>query len=171
MDPADLTRRRLRALKLGQITALLCVGCWLVAGVLWPTILTLNKAPQNPTEIYTHFVASFVVCGLIAATYPYVLVTYRAVRVLYPALFGPAGPGPADGPALRRVGRELGVYRVLAAAIPLAAVGVLAGVRVSDPPAVVVLCVTGVAGSVMVYVLEGRIRTDLEALTAMPGAD
>jgi eukaryotic-like serine/threonine-protein kinase len=171
LEPADLARRRLRALRLGQITAVLCVACWLAAGVVWPVILTDRVGPPaQPTEIYTHFVASFVVCGLIAATYPYFLVTYRTVRVMYPALLGTAGPGPADRPALRRVERELGVYRVLAAAIPLAAVGLAVGVRVGEPWAIGILCGTGVAGSVMVYILEGRIRADLEALADMPGA-
>ena len=170
MDPADRERRRLRALRLGQITALLCVGCWLVAGCVWPVILTARVGPPKPgSGLYLHFMASFVVCGLIAATYPYFLVTYRTVRVLYPALLGRGGPGPADGPALRRVERELGVYRVLAAAIPLAAVGLLTGIGVKNAPAVAVLCGTGVAGSLMVYVLEGRIRSDLEALAQAPG--
>ena len=61
----------------------------------------------------------------------------------------------------------------LAAAIPLAAVGLLVWLGVKEETqqyAVAVLVLTGVAGTVMVYVLEGRIRADLEALADMPGA-
>ena len=173
VDAAELARRRVRALGLGRITAAACVGCWLGAGVVWPTVLWLREGPPQPgTGLVLHFMASFVVCGLIAATYPYFLVTYRTVRVLYPALLGRDGPGSADGPALRRVERELGVYRVLAAAIPLAAVGLIVSFGVTKDKdtrlAVAILSVTGVAGSVMVYLLEGRIRADLQALAEMP---
>jgi hypothetical protein len=35
--------------------------------------------------------------------------------------------------------------------------------------AVAILSVTGVGGSVMVYLLEGRIRADLQALAEVPG--
>ena len=172
IDPADLARRRLRALRLGQITAGLCVLCWLVAGCVWPVVLTaMVGSPESGTGLYLHFMASFVICGLIAATYPYFLTTYLTVRVIYPTLLGRAGPSPADGPALRRVERELGLYRVLAAAIPLAAVGLIVslGVTKEREIAVAILSVTGVAGSVMVYLLEGRIRADLQALAEVPG--
>jgi eukaryotic-like serine/threonine-protein kinase len=173
IDPADLEPRRRRALRLGQIAAALCVLCWLLAGCVWPVILTFKVGPPQPgTGLYLHFMASFVICGLIAATYPYFLVTYLSVRTIYPALFGSGGPGPGDDAALRRAERALGVYRVMAAAIPLAAVGLLVwhGVTDDNKFAVAVLVVTGVAGSLMVYILEGRIRADLEALAQVPGA-
>jgi serine/threonine protein kinase len=170
VDPAELARCRARALRLGHVTAVICVGCWLVAGAVWPTTLWgLEGSPREGAPIYLNFIGSFVICGLIAATYPYFLVTYRTVRVLYPALLGRAGPGPLDGPALRRVGRELGVYRVLAAAIPLAAVGLLAGIGIKNELAVTILSITGVAGTLMAFVLEGRIRADLQALAEVPG--
>jgi hypothetical protein len=158
-------------LRLGHITAVICVACWLAAGTVWPTTLRIvaGHAPEG-LPIYINFVGSFVVCGLIAATYPYFLVTYRVVRVVYPALLGPDGPGPTDGPALRRVARELGVYRVLAAAIPLVAVGLIVALGVNDETriAVGILAVTGVAGTLMAFVLESRIRADLQALTEVP---
>jgi hypothetical protein len=170
-DAPGGARRRVRALALGRITAVICVACWLAAAVVWPIILTAKVGPPVPgTGLYLHFLTSFVVCGLIAASYPYFLVTYLNVRVIYPALLGKGGPGPEDGPALRTVGRVLARYRVLAAAIPLAAVGLLVwhGVTAENRFAVTVLVVTGLAGSLMVYVLEGRIRGDLEALAEVP---
>jgi hypothetical protein len=169
--PPNLGRRRRRALALGRITAALCVGCWLAAAIVWPAILTDKVGPPEPgTGLILHFMGSFVICGLMAATYPYFLVTYLNVRVIYPALLGKGGPSPEDGPALRNVERILARYRVLAAAIPLAAVGLLVwhGVTDENKPAVAVLVVTGLVGSLMVYLLEGRIRSDLEALAQVP---
>ncbi len=169
LSPDEATRLRLRALRLGGTAAGICVGCWLVAGVIWPAVLraVAGPPPQGP-EAYLHFVASLAVCGLIAAAYPYFVVTFLAVRVLYPALLGPAGPGPADGPALARVGRELGWYRVVAAGVPLAAVAALAWRGATNPFAVAVLSVTGLAGTLLAYVLEGRTRADLAALADAP---
>jgi hypothetical protein len=169
--PPDLPRRRRRALALGRITAGICVACWLAAAIVWPVILSARVGPPEPgTGLILHFMGSFVVCGLMAATYPYFLVTFLNVRVIYPALLGKGGPGPEDGPALRNVERILARYRVLAAAIPLAAVGLLVwhGVTDENKFAVAVLVVTGLAGSLMVYLLEGRIRSDLEALAEVP---
>jgi serine/threonine protein kinase len=169
LTPDEATRLRLRTLRLGGTAAGICVGCWLVAGVIWPAVLraVAGPPPQGPAA-YLHFVASLAVCGLIAAAYPYFVVTFLAVRVLYPALLGPAGPGPADGPALARVGRELGWYRVVAAGVPLAAVAALAWRGATNPFAVAVLSVTGLAGTLLAYVLEGRTRADLAALADAP---
>jgi eukaryotic-like serine/threonine-protein kinase len=169
IDAPDLARRRLWSLRLGQITASICVACWLVAAAVWPTILTSIVGPPQPgSGLYIHFIASFIVCGLMAATYPYFLVTFLAVRVIYPTLLARFAPGTNDAQALRRVERELGVYRLIAGAIPIAAVGLIAGIGISNKLAVVVLSFTGVSGTVLAFVLEGRIRADLTALADVP---
>ena len=74
--------------------------------------------------------------------------------------------------ALARVGQQLNRYRVLAAAIPLAAIGLVAGLGVTKENkwAVGVLAVTGVAGTLMSFALESRIRADLAALAEVPRA-
>jgi len=169
MTLADSARVRHRCLRLGQWAALICVGCWLVAGLIWPATLRAfaGPPPQGPGA-YLHFLLSLVICGLIAAAYPYFLVTFAAVRVLYPALLGPEGPVAADVPHLRRVERELTVYRAAATAVPLLAVALLASRNVSHPFAVAALSVTGLAGTAVAYVLEGKTRRDLAALADVP---
>jgi serine/threonine protein kinase len=161
----DLTGLRRRALRLGTVTAGVCVGCWVVAGVIWPVVLRLaaGPPPAGPAA-YIHFLLSLTVCGLIAAAYPYFLVTFLAVRVLYPAL----GPSPADVPSLRRVERELGRYRAAATAVPLVAVALLASRGASHPFAVAALSVAGLVGVALAYVIETRTRADLAALTDVP---
>jgi serine/threonine protein kinase len=168
--PSELARWRVRSLFVGRITAAICVGCWLAAAVVWPTILWLKVGPPEPgTGLVVHFMGSFVVCGLMAATYPFFLVTFLCVRVIYPTLLGRSGPGPNDTAALRGLERILVRYRAMAAAIPLAAVGLLAGIGVVNEVAVTILSVTGVVGTLMAFVLEGRIRADLQALAEVPG--
>lgn len=168
-DAADLARRRRRCLRMGAITAGVCAGSWALAGLLWPVALrALAGSPPQGPEAYVHFLLSLVVCGLVAAAYPYFLITHLAVTVLYPALLGPGGPGPDDGPALRRVERELGRYRAAATAVPLLAVALLASRGASNPAAVAALSVAGLAGVALAFVLEGRTKAALAALADLP---
>jgi serine/threonine protein kinase len=169
----ELARQRVRALSLGRITAAICVGCWLAAAVVWPAVLWTRVGPPQPgTGLIVHFMGSFVVCGLMAAAYPFFLVTFLCLRVIYPALLGREGPAPTDGAALRKLERILIRYRVMTAAIPLASVGLIVALGVGDDQftriAVGILAVTGVAGTLTAFMLESRIRADLLALAEVP---
>ena len=164
-DADELGRLRRRCLRLGSVAAGICVGCWLAAGVIWPLALRLVAGPApGGMQTYVHFLLSLAICGLIAAAYPYFLVSFLAVRVLYPALLDRGLPGAADAPALAGVDRELGRYRAVATAIPLLAVALLATRGLSNPAAVAVLSVAGLAGILLAFVLEGKTRAALAAL-------
>jgi serine/threonine protein kinase len=172
-----LDRARRRALRIGSIAAVACVYCWTVAGLAWPIVLRAAVGPpQQGPEAYVHFLASLIICGLIAAAYPYFLITFFAVRVWYPALLGPGGPNAADQPALARVELDLSRYRAAATAVPLIGVALLAFRLAVDGAsqlreiaiAFAVLSLVGLAGTVLAFVLEGKIRKDLAALSAVP---
>jgi len=173
IDPADLSSRRLWTLQLGRCAAGSCVICWVIAGLIFPiTLRVLAGPPPQGSVVYLHFLMSLVVCGLIAGTYPYFLVTFIAVRVYYPALLARRGPSPQDKLALVSVDRKLGLYRAGATAIPFVGVG-LALLALNEHSqtlfrAVSVLCVVGLLGIGLAYVLEGRTRSDLAALADMP---
>jgi serine/threonine protein kinase len=173
----ELDGARRRTLRIGAIGAIVCVACWTVAGLTWPIVLRAAAGPPNQgPQAYVHFLASLVICGLIAAAYPYFLITFVAVRVWYPTLLGPGGPNAADQPALDRVDRELSRYRAAATAVPLVGVALLAfrlsvrGESDSDLVAIAVatLSAVGLAGTALAFVLEGKIRKDLAALSAVP---
>ncbi len=167
--PDELAALRRRCLRLGSIGAGVCVACWVVAGVIWPIALRIAAGPApGGMETYIHFLVGLVICGLIAAAYPYFLVTFLAVRVLYPALLNGGLPSSAESSALARVDRELGRYRTVAAAIPLLAVVLLATKGLSNPAAVVMLSVIGLAGILLAFVLEGKTRAALTALADVP---
>jgi len=174
-SPEQLAWRRARCLCSGTIAAWVCVGCWLVAGLVWPVTLRLAAdAPPQGAEAYIHFLASLAVCGLVAAAYPYFVVTFLAVRVLYPAYLGPDGLSAVDAAALRRVGRQLGFYRAVATAVPFVAIVLLVwrnGRTALAPPTnhvvdpLSVFSIAGLVGIGVAYLLEIRIRADLAALS------
>jgi hypothetical protein len=174
-DSADSTRlrpARQRCLRLGAIVALICVACWSVAGLLWPIILRLAAGPPpQGFAAYLHFLISLVFCGLIAAAYPYFLVTYLSVTVFYPLLLDPRDFSPDDRKAIHGIEREIGRYRAAATAVPLLAVALIAFRGASNQLAVALLSVAGLAGVALAFVLEGRTRTALAALSDLPSRE
>ncbi len=171
LHPGELAHLRQRALRLGQFTAVICAGCWLLAGIVWPIALRVAAGPPEGPGTYVHFLVSLVICGLIAAAYPYFLVTFLTVRVFYPALLGLTGPTSSDGPALRRVERDLGRYRAAAAGVPLLAVALLASRGASSLLPVAAMGLAGLAGVALAYVIEGLVRADLTALAEAPSSN
>jgi hypothetical protein len=167
-----LADARRRCLRLGGVAALVCVGCWAAAGVVWPVALRASAGPPpQGGGVYVHFLLSLVVSGLIAAAYPYFLITFLAVRALYPALVASDGLQPTDAAALHRVGYGLGLYRAAATAVPLLAVALIASRGASSEVAAAVLSVAGLLGVAVALVIEGRTRADLAALLELPPGD
>jgi serine/threonine protein kinase len=167
-----LARLRRRCLRMGTTGALVCVACWAAAGVVWPIALRLSTGPPpQGGGVYLHFLLSLVVSGLIAATFPYFLVTFLAVRVFYPALLGPDGLAPSDVAGLHRIERELSRYRAAATAVPFFAVALLAWRGVTNPIATVVLNVSGLLGVGLAFLIEGQMRAILAALVEIPRSD
>jgi serine/threonine protein kinase len=169
--PAEPGRVRRRCLRLGELTAANCVACWAVAGVLWPIVLRAAAGPPPDAAAYGHLLLSLVICGCVASAFPYFLITYLAVTVLYPALLGWPAAGADDRAAFRHTERELTRFRSAATAIPLVAIVLLAYWGAPNRPAIAAMSVAGFAGMAVAYVLEGRIRTALTALADLPTGD
>ena len=167
--PEELARARVRTLRLGAVTALTCAACWAVVGVVWPVTLRILAGPPPTASLYVHFWLTLVLCGLIAAAAPYFIITFLAVRVMYPALLGPDGPAAPDRAALERVGREMSRFRIVATAVPLFALVLLVVLGQEGRFGLAGLSLAGLAGTLLAYALEGRTRADLAALADLPG--
>jgi hypothetical protein len=128
----------------------------------------MAAGPPNEPADYLHLLISLVICGLIAAAYPYFLVTYLSVVVFYPMLLDTGGFTQDDRRALLRIERQIGRYRAAAAAVPLLAIGLLASHGTSHSGAAGVLSIVGLAGVGLAFLLEGRTRTALTALADFP---
>ena len=164
VPPADLAALRRQTLRLGPGSVLVCFWLWVVSGVIFPVALHL-AVQELPFDSHLHFLASQTLCGLIAVSYPLFGMTFVAVRAIYPA-FWSAGPlPPADVRHLKWIERALGWSLVVAASVPMLAVGLLAGIRSENHLALGVLSVIGVAGLAVAYLLTSAVRADVAALT------
>jgi hypothetical protein len=116
---AELDRLRSRALRLGDWgNVIACLG-WLPGGVFFPIGLDLLAGPV-PGSVYTHFLLSFSLSGLIALIYSHFGIQFVVLRVFYPRL---GEPNQLDRPRaaaeLTRAGRWFDLFQCLAAVVPL----------------------------------------------------
>src|SRR5207302_3090596 len=135
-----------------------------VAGVIFPVTLHLT-VQRLPPAFHLHFLASQTLCGLIAVSYPLFGITFVAVRAIYPAFWPGGALPPDDVKRLKWTERSLGWSLVVAASVPMMAVGLLAAIGTENYLALGVLSVAGVAGLAVAYWLTTEVRADVAALT------
>jgi hypothetical protein len=117
VPPDTLETMRDRCLKLGHFAAIIGAALWAIVGPVYPAMVGA-LAPLD----YVYFIASLVMCGVIAATYPFLIVAWLCTRVLYLPLVQPGSATPADEAALERLGRWSWRYLLMAGTLPLLAI-------------------------------------------------
>ena len=161
----DTTAARTRALAMGHIVAVVGIVEWIVAGILYPTLMHLAGEPLQAAH-YMHFMASLALCGMIAATYPFFGVAFLSVEAFYPRLLPGEPPGEPDSAALVRLSRRTWGYLILVASMPMLAVVVL--VLIGSAHGRLILGILG-AGSLLglglIFHLARTIQGDLATLS------
>lgn len=150
-----------RSLSLGHFAAGLSVAGWSLAGIAFPFGLWVLVG-DVPSRHMIHFFFSLLLCGLIAAAYPFFAVTRLAVRVLYPAL--KPTPDTASSMQLERLSRQAWLYLLLAASVPMLAMTVLLFLGVKESPLLALLGLGGLIGFALVFWMAKLIQNDLAAL-------
>ncbi len=174
-NSVDLERREKtwkRALNLGHYAAVIGVILWMVAGIAYPVCLNILTG-NVPTVIYPHFIASLAICGLIAAAYPFLLVTFFSLRAYYPALLSLEFLPQQNFERLSRLGRMTRVYFTSAVLIFFISLLTLLLTENDDNTArfaMVTLCFAGIIGSVLAFWLYRAIISDLSVL-AIPAIE
>jgi serine/threonine protein kinase len=163
---------RRRTLRVGRYGALLCVCLWLGASVVYPIALTL-AVPEMPGDLRQrlifHFLASLILCGFIAGSYPFFFGSALATGAFYPMLLRPGVDAAADREELRRLDRALWPNLMLAAAVPLGGVMLLIPAELTNKYVIAGLCLTGLVGLGVAVILVRRIQHDLVALRPLLG--
>jgi serine/threonine protein kinase len=158
------------ALRLGFYVALLGTTEWLTAGPIFPLGFHLMGG-FVPAEGWIHFFFSMAICGLIAASYPYLLITLLGTRVYFPALLESDAPDESDRKSLQLVGKVSHVFLATSAAVPLLGVLLISTMSATAQTAaggqqviLSTLSLVGVLGFLLAFWLYRQIHRDLALL-------
>nr|WP_280503489.1 serine/threonine-protein kinase [Nocardia farcinica] len=166
-DAQTLRRARNDALLLGERAVVIPFALWVLAGLTFPLALQLSTGDVTASAVI-HFLASLVVCGAIAASYPFFLATFYIVRCIYPIFLRHGEISADDAVRLRALDRRCNGYLAVAASVPLLAVAGVTFLPPADIPQVIVavrvLCVGGIVAFVASYLLFRALEADLRAL-------
>jgi hypothetical protein len=118
---------------------------------------------------YVYFIASLALCGVIAATYPFLAVTWLCTHVLYLPLVRPGSTTGQDEAALERLRRWKWRYLLLSGTLPMLAITLALALSpltgsMGHPTLLGILGLGGIVGFVLATLLSERIQSDLEVL-------
>ncbi len=165
LSPEHLVSQRERCLELGHLAAMVSLTLWVLAAPAYPISLHFLRG-SVPVEVYVTFIASLVLCGLIAMAYPFFGVTMIAVRSFYPTLLDWETVTRADVTHLERLGRKTWVYLVLAASVPMLSVVCLVLSGQDRRFALVALAAGGLVGFGIAISAFRWVQRDIAILTS-----
>ncbi|MCP2278256.1 Serine/threonine protein kinase [Nocardia amikacinitolerans] len=166
-DPDTLRRARTDTLLLGERAVAIPFLLWVLAALTFPVAMELSTGDVTGRDV-VHFMASLVVCGAIAASYPFFLATFYLIRCIYPIFLRHGNISPEDAGRLRALDRRCNLYLAIAASVPLLAVAGVTFLPPEDIPMVIVavrvLCAGAIIAFIGSYLLFRALEADLRAL-------
>lgn len=164
--PGDAQEGSTKLLQFGQVVAILLLVIWSFSGIAFP--IAIGELGAHSISFYLHFFLSLALCGIVATTYPYMLITALAVRYFIPALvrYGViAGPRSRD---LQQTTRRNKIFLMTSILVPMLGIWLVVAFRGSDPEgrewALLAVSGGGAAGFLAMIALERMINIDLAAL-------
>lgn len=162
--PAErCSKLRIRCLRLGEWIALTTFALWAGLG----TVVAFGLREYLRPAHYAHLTLSHVLCGLIAATLAFFIVTFVSVRALYPWLMRPGTETSADLDSLLGLGRRIWLYFGLAVSVPFMSVILLVSIDSPLRRVTALLGLVGFVGFAVAFRLALAIRHDLAALAVV----
>ena len=150
-------------LQLGRDLAVLSMSLWFISGLVFPLVLHFSVPDSQDLLIFTLFMLSLTLCGLIAGTYPYLMVTYLCVRYLIPRQLNQGKPYPSL-PALRSSRSLVRIFVALTAIVPMLATLLAVMFRDQQQSTLVLLSFAGIIGFIASLWAGQKIDSDLSAL-------
>jgi serine/threonine protein kinase len=163
--PSDEMMRK--CLTMGSAVAMVSVVLWGVSGFIFPTWMQYRLGSEHniTTEHFRHFVVSNMLCGVIAATQSYYVVTFLAVRYGYPWLMQARAIASLDAGDLADLVRRGRVVLGITMSIPFVALSAVVLLNF-DRLVIGALGGVGLVGCGLAYWLDLSIRSDAAALAA-----
>jgi len=163
LNDVECTRARILATRLGHEAASIGVVLWVLGGILFPVLMHFGMG-QGEFHMYAHFFSSLLLCGLIAAVYPFFIVTLLPLHRFYPLLVRLGSMHDDDRQALENLRRWSWLYFGLAALVPLIAGAMLSVIQSSSRWAAASSAFIGIAGFAAAWFAVRRIQQDIDAL-------
>ncbi|MFD6102915.1 serine/threonine-protein kinase [Nocardia salmonicida] len=169
----SLDRARRDSLRLGNQAVTVAFVLWLSAAAVFAA--TIGLAGNGLTiRTAVHFALAAAICAAIAMTYPFFLITLYLTRCVYPLFLHHGEDFRRDRRALTGLIIHCHRYLIAAASIPLVAgIGAtflpVEDLRTTTTP-LRAICVGGVIGFVVSYVLFRIIEADIRALLRVVGS-
>jgi hypothetical protein len=161
----QLVDARRRSMLAGRVIAVVGLVLWVVAGLIFPTVLSLTVKGFPVLEGYLRFVPAMVLCGLISCCFPFLATTWMCIRVFFPSLLGSGQPEPQEQKQLIVLSQRANIYYVMSVVVPFFALGLAVMTGERGREATIALSIVSVAGFVAAYFTYNRIRSDLAALS------
>ena len=161
---ADLVRK---CLTFGSTVAVLSAVLWAVSGFMFPAWMQFGAGPESRLEPahYAHFIVSNLLCGTIAATQTYYVITFLSVRYCYPWLMQARAADADDVAHLADLVRRGRIMLGITFSVPFIAIA--AAVLINfEQEVIAALGGVGLIGCGLAYWLDLTIRSDAAALAA-----
>jgi hypothetical protein len=159
-----------RSLILGHWGGLICASLWVIAGMMYPVVLTLLGAPMDG-QGWIDFIGSHLLAGLITGAFSFVAATYCSIRYWQPILFLnylrlPEIPDVSV--RVNRLRKLLGFYQFVAVLIPMLSVALLTlWGNAQNIIALNVSSLAGVFGIIPLFVATQQIQKRLDVVQKM----
>ncbi|MFI4874657.1 MAG: serine/threonine-protein kinase, partial [Blastopirellula sp. JB062] len=167
-QPADdVPGARRRAFRVGRFISYLGIVEWTLAGIAYPVSLHLLLGGLE-RQWYAHFLGSLLICGMIAAAYPFFFLSTLAIRSYIPPLLEAEPLRNSDVRELRWLAKHMDWFLYLAGGVPAAGVMLLLSAGHMDDAhstlALQVLSAAGAIGFGGALGLSRSVHADIDAL-------
>ncbi len=163
MDDFQLAEMRRECLVTGRDAAVVGLSLWGIAGIAYPLMMHMRLG-EAVMSTYLHFLASMLLCGLVAAAYPFMLITLMCMRRFYPLFVKLDSMGRTDRAQLETLKRLGWTFLGLAALVPLTAVAILASIGSQAQYALTVSGLGGIIGFAAAFAAQRTLIADIDAL-------
>lgn len=164
-DSEPQTDSRLRSLQLSRFVTILGITEWIIAGIAYPLALYFGADGLGAID-RAHFFGSLLICGLLAAAYPFFLTAALTIRMFVPTLLQHDRLTTGDMTRLRRLSDQSGWSLYLAGGVPAVAMLMILVMTEThaDDISLTLLSLLGAIGFGFALSLSRSLQRDIQAL-------
>ena len=155
-----------RALSFGDVVAGVSGSLWWISGIAFPVWLHLEVGDTANLgwSQHLHFFTSQVLCGMLASTQTFFLISTLSLHAFFPALVRPEQDNSAALEWLRKLLNRAGWMFYLAVSVPLLSIFAVMFADVRNPAPFGILAALGLGSFILSYRLFSSIQRDVETL-------